>query len=228
MRDTGKNSLFSFPRLRTPATHCRYKNDRKDKQPYVREETHVWVSCCIIIRPVSNVVLLPCLAGSTVAQLQHDMVSDVEFKSCCRKHASYHFFEKNRFYWLLKRIYNLWTQFDTAVARYCRALHGSSNVVILSNLIRSIEFDTAVARRLKRAFKVDFHCRVNFYVRTDVNLSGFTCVNKIETMYGRSHVNLKVEPRSTSTFMRELSYIVSILFTYVNPVNVYQFTSVHT
>ena len=33
-----------------------------------------------VLRPVSNVVLLPCLAGSTVARLQHDLVSDVEFK----------------------------------------------------------------------------------------------------------------------------------------------------
>ena len=32
-------------------------------------------------RPVSNVVLLPCYAGSTVARLQHDFVSDVEFNS---------------------------------------------------------------------------------------------------------------------------------------------------
>ena len=37
-------------------------------------------------RPVSNVVLLPCQAGSTAARLQHDtstacMVSDVEFNS---------------------------------------------------------------------------------------------------------------------------------------------------
>ena len=31
------------------------------------------------LRPVSIVVLLPCLAGSTVARLQHGLVSDVEF-----------------------------------------------------------------------------------------------------------------------------------------------------
>ena len=40
--------------------------------------------------------------------------------------------------------------------------------------------------------KVDFHCRVMFNVH--VNL---TRVNKIETMYGRSRANVKVEPRST-------------------------------
>ena len=33
------------------------------------------------VRPISNVVLLPCLAGSTVARLQHDLVSDVAFNS---------------------------------------------------------------------------------------------------------------------------------------------------
>ena len=57
--------------------------------------------------------------------------------------------------------------------------------------------------------KVDFHCRVLiFYVRTRVN--------KTETMYGRSRVNIKVEPRSTFTFTGGLSYIASISFTHVN------------
>ena len=37
----------------------------------------------------------------------------------------------------------------------------------------------------------------NFYVRTHLNFKG---VNKIETVYERSSVNLKVEPRSTFTF----------------------------
>ena len=44
---------------------------------------------------------------------------------------------------------------------------------------------------------------------TQVN---FTRVNKIETMYGRSRVNEKVELRSTLTFPRGLSYIASISF----------------
>ena len=34
-------------------------------------------------------------------------------------------------------------------------------------------------------------------------------------MYGRPRVNLKVESRSTFSFMRGLSNVVSILFTYV-------------
>ena len=38
----------------------------------------------------------------------------------------------------------------------------------------------------------------------------FTCVNEIKGMYGRSRVNGKVEPRSTFTFTRVLSYITSI------------------
>ena len=50
----------------------------------------------------------------------------------------------------------------------------------------------------------------NFYVRTHVN---FTRVNKIETMHVRSRVNVKVEPRSTFTFMGGLSYIAFISFT---------------
>ena len=53
----------------------------------------------------------------------------------------------------------------------------------------------------------------DFYVRTHVN---FTRLNKIETMYGRSRVNVKVEPRSTFTFTCSLSYIASISFTHVN------------
>ena len=41
-------------------------------------------------------------------------------------------------------------------------------------------------------------------------------INKIEKMYGRSHVNVKVEPRSICTFTGGLLYIVSISFTRVN------------
>ena len=46
------------------------------------------------------------------------------------------------------------------------------------------------------------------------------CVNKIQTMYEMLHGNVKVEPRSTFTFMCDLSYIVSILFTHIKPVEV--------
>ena len=44
----------------------------------------------------------------------------------------------------------------------------------------------------------------------------FTRVNKIETMYGRSRVNVKVEPRSSFMFKRGLSYIASVSFTHAN------------
>jgi len=47
-------------------------------------------------------------------------------------------------------------------------------------------------------------------------VSFFMCVSEIETMYGRSRVNIKVEPRSTFAFTRGLSYIASISFTHVN------------
>ena len=47
-------------------------------------------------------------------------------------------------------------------------------------------------------------------MRTHVN---FTRVNKMETMYGQSRVYVKVEPRSTFTLTRGLSYIASISFT---------------
>ena len=41
-------------------------------------------------------------------------------------------------------------------------------------------------------------------------------VNKVETMYGRSRINVKVEPHSIFMFTRCLSYIVSISFTHLN------------
>ena len=50
-------------------------------------------------------------------------------------------------------------------------------------------------------------------MRSHVN---FPRVNKIETMYGSPRVNVKVEPRSTFTFTRGLSYIASSSFTRVN------------
>ena len=53
----------------------------------------------------------------------------------------------------------------------------------------------------------------NFYEGTHVN---FTRINKIETMHVRSRGNVKVEARSTLTFMGGLSYIASISFTRVN------------
>ena len=57
--------------------------------------------------------------------------------------------------------------------------------------------------------KVDFHCRVLiFYLRRRVN--------RTETVYGKSRVNVKVELRSTFTFTEGLSCIASISFTHVN------------
>ena len=35
------------------------------------------------LRPVSNIVLLLSLAGSTVVRLQYHLVSDIEILSCC-------------------------------------------------------------------------------------------------------------------------------------------------
>ena len=75
-----------------------------------------------------------------------------------------------------------------------------------------------IQRGLKRwlsqvkIFKGGFPLLRNFYVSTHVN---FTRVNKIEAMYGRSRVNVKVEPRSTFTLSRGVSYIAYISFTHV-------------
>ena len=60
---------------------------------------------------------------------------------------------------------------------------------------------------------------LNIYTRTHVN---FTRVNKIEAMYGRSRVRVKVERGLTFTFTRGLSYIASISFMHV------KFTCVRT
>ena len=60
---------------------------------------------------------------------------------------------------------------------------------------------------------------LNFYTRTHVN---FTRVKKIEAMYGRSRVRVKVERGLTFTFTRGLSYIASISFIHV------KFTCVRT
>ena len=48
----------------------------------------------------------------------------------------------------------------------------------------------------------------------------FTLVNKIEAMYERPRVNVKVERGSTFTFTRDLPYILSTLFTRVNKIYV--------
>ena len=54
---------------------------------------------------------------------------------------------------------------------------------------------------------MDFSCRVIL-----------TLVHKIEAMYGRSRVNIKVKPPSAFTFTSGLSvsYIATISFTHVN------------
>ena len=63
-----------------------------------------------------------------------------------------------------------------------------------------------------RIFKGGFPLLRNLYVSTHVN---FMRVNKIKAMYGRSRVNVKVEPRSTFTLTRGVSYIAYISFTQV-------------
>ena len=52
----------------------------------------------------------------------------------------------------------------------------------------------------------------DFYVHTHVN---FTRVNAIGAINGRSHVNVKVGPRSTFTFAGGLSHVASILLAHV-------------
>ena len=63
-----------------------------------------------------------------------------------------------------------------------------------------------------KASKGGFPLSRNFHVRTHVN---FTRVKKIEVMYDKTHVNVKVERGSTFAFTRDLPYIVFISFTRV-------------
>ena len=62
-------------------------------------------------------------------------------------------------------------------------------------------------RNFLKGPKGGFPLSRDFYVRTRVN--------KIQTMYERSRVSVKVEQGSTFTFTRDLPYIVSISFTRV-------------
>ena len=60
-----------------------------------------------------------------------------------------------------------------------------------------------------RSIKVGFHALSrNVFVHTHVN--------KIEVMYKVSRVKEKVERGSTFTFTHDLSYMTSVLFTYIN------------
>ena len=67
--------------------------------------------------------------------------------------------------------------------------------------------------------RVDFHCRVIFKWHAN------TC--KIEVLYGRSRVNVKVEPRPTFTFSRGKSYITTIFFTHAKISRQWKSTVIH-
>ena len=69
-----------------------------------------------------------------------------------------------------------------------------------------------VGLRGYKASKSGFPLSRNFHVRTHVN---FTRVNKIEVMYDRPRVNVKVERGSTFAFTRDLPYIAFISLTCV-------------
>ena len=57
----------------------------------------------------------------------------------------------------------------------------------------------------------------NFYVRTDVNFNWLYVRKKIEMIYESSRVNVKVEPCSTFTFTRELSFsLLDIIYIVAN------------
>ena len=58
--------------------------------------------------------------------------------------------------------------------------------------------------------RVDFHCRVIFpWMRTCVK---FTFADKIEAMYERSHVSVKVESRSTSLQSQQFKSCLYLIY----------------
>ena len=59
---------------------------------------------------------------------------------------------------------------------------------------------------IRTALRVDL--QYSFYVRTCVK---FKFANKIEAMYERSHVSMKVEPRSTSLLI-STRYILPLFY----------------
>ena len=62
-------------------------------------------------------------------------------------------------------------------------------------------------------FKGEFPLSHNFYALSQVKFT--EGINKLEAMYERPRVNVKVERRLTFTFTRDLPYIASNLFTHV-------------
>ena len=82
----------------------------------------------------------------------------------------------------------------------------------------------AQQKRPHEQLSVGFHCVRNFYMRTSIE---FMWVNKIEPMYERSGINVKVERVSFLTFTRDLlKRIAPISFTHVKFTCVAQLKSV--
>ena len=84
-----------------------------------------WNTC---VRPISSVVLLPCLAGSTVTRLQHDISTTwfqtsnlihtmtVEWNGCCQNQNTKIKKRFSKLFNIFLCIYNSWIEFGTAVA----------------------------------------------------------------------------------------------------------------
>jgi len=70
-------------------------------------------------------------------------------------------------------------------------------------------------RLVRRKFKTRVKLFPNFTRHHLITHTNFTRENKIEEMYEKPRVNVKVERGSTFAFTRDLPYIASILFTRV-------------
>ena len=94
--------------------------------------------------------------------------------------------------------------------------------LLLEALLRSVHAWVARSGSSLSCVRLDFPLPGNFYVRTCVK---FTLANKIEAIYERLHVSVKVEPRSTSRLVLTLNilplfYLCDYYFRALTSVNV--------
>ena len=90
----------------------------------------------------------------------------------------------------------------------CSVFHVLSTPSLSVALLRSVHAWVARRGSSLSCVRLNFPLLGNFYVRTWVK---FTLANKIEAIYERSHISIKVEPRSTSRLFSTL-YILPLFY----------------
>ena len=90
----------------------------------------------------------------------------------------------------------------------CSVFHVLSTPSLAVALLRSVHAWVARRGSSLSCVRLNFPLLGNFYVRTWVK---FTLANKIEAIYERLHISIKVEPRSTSRLFSTL-YILPLFY----------------